>query len=94
MKKQIDVSELRDRLDSIIDEIIREQTDYILLCEGRPAIALIPHEEFVRWQRTRQEILKRFDRTLERLAAQNAHFSEEEIAADVEAAIAEVRNQK
>ena len=44
--------------------------------------------------RSEEEILAEYDRAMTRLAEQNANASAEEVAADVKAAIAEVRSSQ
>lgn len=59
---------------------------------SRPEAVLIPYETFLRYQELEEkEVLARFDRLLARLAEQNAARSDEEVAADVETALAEAR---
>jgi hypothetical protein len=50
-----------------------------------------PYEEFLRFQALQeQDVLARFDQLVARMAAQNAAVGEEEVAADVVAARAEL----
>jgi hypothetical protein len=50
-----------------------------------------PYEEFLRFQALQeQDVLARFDQLVARMAAQNAAVGEEEVAADVAAAQAEL----
>lgn len=45
---------------------------------------LIPHDEYVRFQQFQEkDIPGRFDRLVERMAAHNKAFSDEEVEADV-----------
>ncbi len=47
----------------------------------------MPYEDFVRFQELQEQAtLARFDRLLNRMVTENAGYSEEEVAADVEAA--------
>ena len=56
-----------------------------------PEAALIPYEEFLRFQVLQEkDVLARFDRLVARMAEQNAPVSEEEVAADAETARAEL----
>lgn len=93
MRKTIAVAELERCLQSVLDEVTRERTPYVVERDGQPEAALIPHveyEAFLRFQQARALISERFDQMLDRLAEQNAHYSEQEAAADVEAAREEV----
>ncbi len=95
MQKIIGVTELQRRFRSVFDDVSENDTPYILMRGSRPEAALIPYEEFLKFQAWRgQDILREFDWAMARLAERNAAFSDEEIEADVEAAIAEVRSAK
>jgi prevent-host-death family protein len=93
MQKIIGVTELQRRFRSVIDEVAEEHVPYVLTRGSRPEAAIIPYEEFLRFQALKeQDLLARFDQLLARMAEQNAAVSEEEVAADVVAARAEVDN--
>jgi prevent-host-death family protein len=92
MQRIIVVTDLQRRFRAILDEVIEEHVPYVLTRGSRPQAALIPYEEFARflaWKE--QEVLGEFDRVMARLAEQNANYGEDEVAADVEAAVTEVR---
>jgi len=91
MHKIIGVTELQRRFRSVFDQVAKENIPYVLTRGSRPEAALIPYEEFIRFQGLQeQEVLARFDQLVARMAEQNAAISEEEIAADVAAARAEL----
>jgi prevent-host-death family protein len=91
MNKVIGVTELQRRFRIVFDEVAKELTPYILMRGSRPEAALIPYDEFVRFQEWQEsEILTRFNRLVVRMEAQNRDFSNEEIAADIKAARAEI----
>jgi len=93
MQKIIGVTEMQRNFRAIFDEVARENTPYVLTRGSRPEAALIPYETFLRlleWQE--QEVFSRFDRLAARVAEANKAYSDEEVAADVAEAIAEVRN--
>jgi len=91
MQKIIGVTELQRRFRSVFDQVAKEKIPYVLTRGSRPEAALISYEEFLRFQELReQEVLTRFDRLVARMAEQNAAIGEEEVAADVAAARAEV----
>lgn len=92
MQKIIGVTELQRKFRSVFDEVALDNTPYVLTRGSRPEAAISPYAEFARFLAWKEgEILAEFDRAMLRLAEQNAGFSDDEIAADVEAAIAEVR---
>ena len=87
MNKIIGVTELQRRFKNVLDEVVKRGVPYVLTRGSRPEAALIPYNEFLRYQEFQErEILIRFDRLVERMAAQNERFSEEEVEADVQVA--------
>jgi prevent-host-death family protein len=91
MHRIIGVTELQRRFRSIFDQVAKENVPYVLTRGSRPEAALIPYEEFVRFQELQeQEVLARFDRLVARMAEQSADISEEEVAADVATVQAEL----
>ena len=92
MQKIIGVTEFQRRFRSVFDEVAHQGVPYVLTRGSRPEAALVPYEEYLQFQtRQEQEVLTSFDRAWDRLAALNAAFSDDEVAADVEAARAELR---
>ncbi len=91
MQKVIGVTELQRRFRAVFDDVVRRHIPYVLTRGSRPEAALIPYEEFLRFQELReQDVLARFDQLMARMAEQNAAVDEEEVAADVAAARAEL----
>ena len=87
MNKIIGVTELQRRFKNVLDEVVKRGVPYVLTRGSRPEAALIPYNEFLRYQEFQErEILDRFDRLVERMAVQNERFSEEEVEADVRVA--------
>jgi prevent-host-death family protein len=91
MYRIIGVTELQRRFRSVFDRVARENVPYVLTRGSRPEAALISYEEFLRFQALQeQDVLARFDQLVARMAAQNEAIGEEEVAADVAAARAEL----
>ncbi len=87
MNKIIGVTELQRRFKNVLDEVVKRGIPYILTRGSRPEAALVPYNEFLRYQEFQErEILSRFDRLVERMASQNERFSEEGVEVDVQAA--------
>ena len=87
MQKIIGVTELQRQFRTLFDEVVRKHVPLILTRGSRPEAALIPYEDYLRFQQMQEgEVLARFDQVWTRLAQLNASFSDEEIAADIEAA--------
>jgi PHD/YefM family antitoxin component YafN of YafNO toxin-antitoxin module len=71
--------------------VAKEHVPYVLTRGSRPEAALIPYEEFLRYQELHeQDLFARFDELMARMAEQNAAVPEEEAEADVAAARAEL----
>jgi prevent-host-death family protein len=94
MQRIIGVTELQRCFRSVFDEVAKKGVPYVLTRGSRPEAALIPYEEFLRFQELKdQKVLDCFDRLVARMAEQNATASEDEVAADVTAARNEVRSE-
>ena len=92
MQKIIGVTDLQRNFRSVFDEVTNDRMPYVLTRGSRPEAAIVPYEEFTRFRAwNEQEIVAEFDRAMMRLAEQNVVYGDDEIAADVDAAIAEVR---
>jgi prevent-host-death family protein len=91
MQRIIGVTELQRRFRAVFDEVAKKHIPYVLTRGSRPEAVLISYEEFLRYQALEeQEVLANFDRLTTRLAEQNVAGSDEEAAADVAAAVAEL----
>lgn len=91
MQRIIGVTELQRRFRSVFDEVTREHVPYVLTRGSRPEAALIPYEEFLRYQELHeQDLFSRFDELMARMAEQNAAVPEGQVEADVVAARAEL----
>jgi prevent-host-death family protein len=91
MQRIIGVTELQRRFRSVFDEVAKKRVPYVLTRGSRPEAALIPYEEFLHFQALKeQDLLAHFDQLVARMAVQSASATEEEVAADVAAARAEL----
>jgi prevent-host-death family protein len=91
MQKIIGVTDLQRKFRAILDEVAEKGIPYVLTRGSRPQAALLPYEDFLRFQELQEkEILAQFDRLSSRMAAKNAEFSDEEVARDVALARAEL----
>lgn len=87
MQKIIGVTELQRQFRSFFEDVVRKRIPLILTRGSRPEAVLLPYEDYQRYQQMQEsEVLARFDQVWNRLAQLNASFSDEEIAADIEAA--------
>lgn len=93
MQKVIGVTDLQRNFRAVFNEVTGERVPYVLTRGSRPEAALIPYEEYLRYQQLQEkEVLQRVDALFLRLAEENAGHEASEVAADVDAAIAEVRD--
>lgn len=91
MLKTVGITELQRQFRSIFEEVVGENTPYILTRGSKPEAVLVSYEEFKRLQE--QDFARRFDELVQRMAEENAGYTEEEVMAEVKAAIREVREQ-
>jgi len=87
MQKIIGVTELQRQFRSFFDDVVRKRIPLILTRGSRPEFVLLPYDDYQRFQQMQEgEVLARFDQVWNRLAQLNVSFSEDEVAADIEAA--------
>jgi prevent-host-death family protein len=92
MEKIIGTTDLQRNFKAVFDEVAKEKIPYILTRGSRPEAVLVPYTEYQRLQQLQEkEVLRRVETLLTRLADQNARYDAAEVAADVEAALNEVR---
>jgi prevent-host-death family protein len=91
MQKKVAVTELGERFRTVFEEVTENHVEYIVTRGQQPEAVLVPYEEFQRLlKQSDEEVLRRFDEVRARIGERTAGFSEEEIAADVAAARAEL----
>ena len=91
MQKIIGVTDLQRRFKSVLDEVAEDHVPYVLIRGSQPRAALVPYEEFLRYQELEEgEILRRLRRVRARMAEATVDMSEEEVATEVAAARAEL----
>ena len=87
MQKIGGVTDLQRHFRAFFDEVVRKHTPIMLTHGSRPEAALIPYEDYLRFQQMQEnEVLARFDRAWDRLEELNCEYSDEEIAADIKTA--------
>lgn len=95
MNQIIGVTELQRRFRAVFDDVTKNHIPYILMRGSKPEAVLIPYEEYLKYKKfSDEEANQKFDVLMKRMQKLNAHFSDEEIEADIEAAIQEVRAEK
>lgn len=92
IQKTVTFGELMQGVGQIFEEVAERNTPYIFTRDSLPKAVMIPYAEYQRLQRLRSdELWQEVDGLLERMTKRNSHFSDEEIAADIEEAIREAR---
>ena len=87
MLQIVGVTELQRRFRTIFDEVVRGKTAFVLTRGSRPEAALIPYDEFQRYQAfVENQILTRFDDLVKHMETRNQGVSAEEVLDDVQAA--------
>jgi prevent-host-death family protein len=95
MQKIIGVTELQRKFRLMFDEVVGKGTPIVLTRGSRPEAALIPYEDYLRFQQMQEvEVLARFDEAWNRLAKLNAEVPQEEISADIENARKELNSAR
>jgi PHD/YefM family antitoxin component YafN of YafNO toxin-antitoxin module len=95
MDQIIGVTELQRRFRAVFDDVTKNRIPYILMRGSKPQAVLIPYEDYIKYQTwERESENQRYERVMRRMQELNAHYSDEEIEADVEAAIQEVRAER
>ena len=91
MQKTVAVAELGERFRAVFDEVTEDHVPYIVTRGQQPEAVLVPYAEFQRLLKDSDDaVLRRFDDVRARIRERTAGVSEEEIAADVTAARAEL----
>ncbi len=93
MEKIIGVTDLQRNFRAVFDDVAQKNTPFVLTRGSRPEAALIPYAEYVRYQQLREsDVLRRVELLLAVMVEQNADYDPAEVAADIEAAVREVRD--
>ena len=84
MQEIVGVTELQRQFRLFFDQVARKNTKIVLTRGSRPEAALIPYEDYLRFQEMQKdEVLAQFDRVWSRLDNLNTEYSDDEIAADI-----------
>jgi PHD/YefM family antitoxin component YafN of YafNO toxin-antitoxin module len=71
--------------------VAKQNIPHVLMRNSRPEAALISYQDYLAFQELREkQVLARFDDLMARMAEENADVDEQEVAADVAAARAEL----
>ena len=95
--KAIGAAQLHAELDAVLTDVEQERMPYIIARDEQPRAVLLPYEDFLQLLALApqdEDNLRAFDRLRARMAEVNGQYSEEEIEADIEAARAEVWEER
>lgn len=84
MYQIIGVTELQRRFRILFDSVARNKTTIVLTRGSRPEAALIPYDEFEKYQTfTENRILAQFDDLLKRMEERSKDLGDDEVLDDV-----------
>jgi prevent-host-death family protein len=87
MNRIMGVTELQRHFRSAVEDVVKNKVAYVLTRGSRPEVAMIPYEDYLRFQKLNDaQVLARFDLLLEKMAGLHRDIPDEEIAADLAAA--------
>lgn len=87
MNKTIGVTELRHNFRRIVDELAQHGESCVLTRHGRPEVALIPYDDYLRFRQVQETVAEvRMALLVAKMGERNALFSDKEIEADPKAA--------
>jgi len=89
-RKIVNTNNVRDRLGEILDEAHYQGNEFVIQRRGKPLAAIIPFEAYEQMQRRREAAFK----VLHEIWEANKDVDPDELAEDVERAVAEVRAER
>ncbi len=91
MQKTVAAAELGEGFRSVFDEVAEDHVEYVLTRGQHPEAVILPFDRFQRLlKQSSEEVLRRFEEVRDRIRSRTAGVTEEEVAADVAAARAEL----
>lgn len=56
MEKQMSITQVRDALGDLVDEVQYQNNKYIILRHGKPAVAVVPLHVYETWKSNRERL--------------------------------------
>lgn len=56
MEKQMNITQVRDALGNLVDEVQYQNNKYIILRHGKPAVAVVPIHVYESWKSNRERL--------------------------------------
>lgn len=95
MEKIIGTTELQRNFREVVDEIAEGGQPYIVTRGGRAEAVLVPYEEYTRLKAAAErDVVYEIDQVLNRMRRRHSDLTEDEVAADVARARAELRRRE
>ena len=61
MEKQMNITQVRDALGNLVDEVQYQNNKYIILRHGKPAVAVVPLHVYESWKSNRERLFGRIE---------------------------------
>jgi prevent-host-death family protein len=58
MEKQMNITQVREELGEVVDEVQYRNSKYIILRHGKPAVAVVPLHVYENWKSNRERLFK------------------------------------
>ena len=87
MLRQIPLEQVALNLQNTIEDVQERHNQLMVTRDGKPVLVMIPVDDYERWFAEREQAFKYLDN----LPTRDLPYSEEEVEADIEQAIREVR---
>lgn len=87
MIREIALEQIALNLQAAVNDVQERHNQLVIVHRGRRVMAMIPIEFYERWFAEREQAFRYFDE----LRTRNIHYSDDEVEADVEQSIREVR---
>jgi len=56
VEKQMNITQVRDALGNLVDEVQHQNNKYIILRHGKPAVAVVPLHVYESWKSNRERL--------------------------------------
>lgn len=91
MEKTVSAHEARRRFGQLLEEAFYQKDHFVVERSGRPMAAIVPIDDYQKWQRLSKD---RIFAALEAVWEQTQSVSEEELQADIDQALAMLRQEQ
>ena len=65
MEKQLNITQMRDALGNLVDEVQYQNDKYIILRHGKPAVAVVPLHVYESWKSSRERLFRLIEKMQE-----------------------------